>query len=637
MPNLTLPDGTIKEFDQPVSFSDVAKSIGPGLFKAAVAGKIEEQIFDLSHLINNDSNVSIITKESDEGLEIIRHSTAHLMAHAVKELYPEAEVTIGPVIENGFFYDFAIENPFTDEDLGKIEMKMHEIAKQDFPISREVWQKKDAVGHFKNINENYKAEIIEDIPDDEDLSIYKQGDWMDLCRGPHVPSTNILNAFKLTKVAGAYWRGDSSNEMLQRIYGTAWADKKSLSNYLEQLKQAEKRDHRRIGKDLDLFSIQEEAGGGLVFWHPNGSKIRQVIEDYWRTKHLEAGYELLYTPHIALDTLWQTSGHTDFYQESMYTPIEDENRLYRLKPMNCPFHILIYKNQLRSYRDLPIRWAELGTVYRHEMTGALHGLMRVRGFTQDDAHIFCTEDQVETEITNILNLTIEILQAFTFDQYEIHLATKPEKSVGNDRMWTKATQALEQALSSKDLDYVMDEEGGAFYGPKIDIKIKDAIGRLWQCSTIQLDFNLPERFDMQYIGSDGKKHNPVMIHRTLLGSMERFFGVLIEHFEGKFPLWLAPTQITILTISDSQNNYAEKIYEKLKKMGFRVKIDLRNEKIGSKIRDHTLKRVPYFIILGNQEVELNQISVRARKGDDLGKMELDQFVKNLKKELTSKK
>ena len=637
MPNLTLPDGTIKEFDQPVSFSDVAKSIGPGLFKAAVAGKIEEQIFDLSHLINNDSNVSIITKESDEGLEIIRHSTAHLMAHAVKELYPEAEVTIGPVIENGFFYDFAIENPFTDEDLGKIEMKMHEIAKQDFPISREVWQKKDAVGHFKNINENYKAEIIEDIPDDEDLSIYKQGDWMDLCRGPHVPSTNILNAFKLTKVAGAYWRGDSSNEMLQRIYGTAWADKKSLSNYLEQLKQAEKRDHRRIGKDLDLFSIQEEAGGGLVFWHPNGSKIRQVIEDYWRTKHLEAGYELLYTPHIALDTLWQTSGHTDFYQESMYTPIEDENRLYRLKPMNCPFHILIYKNQLRSYRDLPIRWAELGTVYRHEMTGALHGLMRVRGFTQDDAHIFCTEDQVETEITNILNLTIEILQAFTFDQYEIHLATKPEKSVGNDRMWTKATQALEQALSSKDLDYVMDEEGGAFYGPKIDIKIKDAIGRLWQCSTIQLDFNLPERFDMQYIGPDGKKHNPVMIHRTLLGSMERFFGVLIEHFEGKFPLWLAPTQITILTISDSQNNYAEKIYEKLKKMGFRVKIDLRNEKIGSKIRDHTLKRVPYFIILGNQEVELNQISVRARKGDDLGKMELDQFVKNLKKELTSKK
>jgi len=637
MPNLTLPDGTIKEFDQPVSFADVAKSIGPGLFKAAVAGKIEEQIFDLSHLINNDSNVSIITKESDEGLEIIRHSTAHLMAHAVKELYPEAEVTIGPVIENGFFYDFAIENPFTDEDLGKIEMKMHEIAKQDFPISREVWQKKDAVGHFKNINENYKAEIIEDIPDDEDLSIYKQGDWMDLCRGPHVPSTNILNAFKLTKVAGAYWRGDSSNEMLQRIYGTAWADKKSLSNYLEQLKQAEKRDHRRIGKDLDLFSIQEEAGGGLVFWHPNGSKIRQVIEDYWRTKHLEAGYELLYTPHIALDTLWQTSGHTDFYQESMYTPIEDENRLYRLKPMNCPFHILIYKNQLRSYRDLPIRWAELGTVYRHEMTGALHGLMRVRGFTQDDAHIFCTEDQVETEITNILNLTIEILQAFTFDQYEIHLATKPEKSVGNDRMWTKATQALEQALSSKDLDYVMDEEGGAFYGPKIDIKIKDAIGRLWQCSTIQLDFNLPERFDMQYIGSDGKKHNPVMIHRTLLGSMERFFGVLIEHFEGKFPLWLAPTQITILTISDSQNNYAEKIYEKLKKMGFRVKIDLRNEKIGSKIRDHTLKRVPYFIILGNQEVELNQISVRARKGDDLGKMELDQFIKNLKKELTSKK
>ena len=637
MPNLTLPDGTIKAFDQPVSFADVAKSIGPGLFKSAVAGKIDQQIFDLSHLINNDSNISIITKESDEGLEIIRHSTAHLMAHAVKELYPKAEVTIGPVIENGFYYDFSIDNPFTNEDLGKIEMKMHEIAKQNLSISREVWEKKDAVGYFKNINENYKAEIIEDIHDDQDLSIYKQGDWMDLCRGPHVPSTKILNAFKLTKVAGAYWRGDSSNEMLQRIYGTAWADKKSLGNYIEQLKQAEKRDHRRIGKDLDLFSIQEEAGGGLVFWHPNGSKIRQVIEDYWRIKHIEAGYELLYTPHIALDTLWETSGHTDFYQESMYTPIEDENRLYRLKPMNCPFHVLIYKNQLRSYRDLPIRWAELGTVYRHEMTGALHGLMRVRGFTQDDAHIFCTEDQVETEITNILNLTIEILQAFTFEQYEIHLATKPEKSVGNERIWNKATQALEQALSSKDLDYVLDEAGGAFYGPKIDIKIKDAIGRLWQCSTIQLDFNLPERFDMQYIGSDGQKHNPVMIHRTLLGSMERFFGVLIEHFEGKFPLWLAPTQIMILTISDSQNNYAEKIFEKLKNIGFRVKIDLRNEKIGSKIRDHTLKRVPYFIILGNKEVELDQISVRTQKGDDLGAMSVDQFIKKLTKETTSKK
>ena len=636
MPNLTLPDGTIKKFDQPVTFADVAKSIGPGLFKSAIAGKIEEQIFDLSHLINNDSNISIITKESDDGLEIIRHSTAHLMAHAVKELYPEVEVTIGPVIDNGFYYDFAIDNPFKDEDLEKIENKMHEIANQNLPISREVWTKKVAVGHFKSINENYKAEIIDDIPDNEDLSIYKQGDWMDLCRGPHVPSTKILNAFKLTKVAGAYWRGDSSNEMLQRIYGTAWADKKTLRNYLEQLKQAEKRDHRRIGKDLDLFSIQEEAGSGLVFWHPNGSKVRQLIEDYWRKKHLDAGYELLYTPHIALDTLWETSGHTDFYKESMYEPMEDENRLYRLKPMNCPFHVLIYKNQLRSYRDLPIRWGELGTVYRHEMTGSLHGLMRVRGFTQDDAHIFCTEDQVEKEITNILNLTIEILNAFTFDQYEIHLATKPEKSVGSDRIWDQATRALAQALSSKNLEYFIDKEGGAFYGPKIDIKIKDAIGRLWQCSTIQLDFNLPERFDMQYIGSDGKKHHPVMIHRTLLGSMERFFGILIEHFEGKFPLWLAPTQITVLTISDSQNDYAEKIFEKLKNLGFRVKIDLRNEKIGSKIRDHTLKRVPYFIILGNQELERDEITVRTLKGEDLGKMEFGHFVKNLTKELKGK-
>ena len=632
MPNLTLPDGALKEFDQPVSFADVAKSIGPGLFKSAVAGKIDEKIFDLSYLINNDSNISIITKESEEGLEIIRHSTAHLMAHAVKELYPEAEVTIGPVIENGFYYDFAIENPFTDEDLEKIEKRMHEIAEQNLSISREVWTKDKALKYFKKNNENYKAEIIKDIPDEEDLLIYKQGDWLDLCRGPHVPSTNLLNAFKLTKVAGAYWRGDSSNEMLQRIYGTAWGDKKSLKQYLVQLKEAEKRDHRRIGKDLDLFSIQKDAGGGLVFWHPNGSRIRHVIEDYWRQKHLEANYELLHTPHIALDTLWQTSGHTDFYQELMYKPIEDENQLYRLKPMNCPFHVLIYKNQLRSYRDLPIKWAELGTVYRNEMTGALHGLLRVRGFTQDDAHVFCTEDQTETEIANILDLTIEMLSAFTFDQYEIHLATQPDKSVGSKTIWDKATNALKRALTSRNLEYSLDEGGGAFYGPKIDIKIKDAIGRLWQCTTIQVDFNLPERFDMNYIGEDGRKHHPIMIHRALLGSIERFFGILIEHFEGKFPLWLAATQLVILTISKTQRDYAQSIYEKLKNNGFRVKIDLRNEKIGSKIRDHTLKRIPYLIIVGDQEIKNKKISVRSLKGDDLGDMDCDDFIKKLSKE-----
>ncbi len=636
MPNLTLPDGTLKEFDQPVSFADVAKSIGPGLFKSAVAGKIEDKIFDLSTLINNDSNISIITKESEEGLEIIRHSTAHLMAHAVKALYPEAEVTIGPIIENGFYYDFAIENPFKDEDLEKIEKKMHEIAEQNFSISKEVWTKDKALKYFKKNNENYKAEIIKDIPDEDDLLVYKQGDWLDLCRGPHVPSTNLLNAFKLTKVAGAYWRGDSSNEMLQRIYGTAWGDKKSLKQYLVQLKEAEKRDHRRIGKDLDLFSIQEDAGGGLVFWHPNGSRIRHVIEDYWRQKHLEANYELLHTPHIALDTLWQTSGHTDFYEELMYKPIEDENQLYRLKPMNCPFHVLIYKNQLRSYRDLPIKWAELGTVYRNEMTGALHGLMRVRGFTQDDAHVFCTEDQIENEIANILDLTIEMLSAFTFDQYEIHLATQPDKSVGSKAIWNKATKALKSALTSRNLEYSLDEGGGAFYGPKIDIKIKDAIGRLWQCTTIQVDFNLPERFDMNYIGQDGKKHHPIMIHRALLGSIERFFGILIEHFEGKFPLWLAATQLMILTISKSQKDYAQSIYKKLKNNGFRVEIDLRNEKIGSKIRDHTLKRIPYLIIVGDQEVKNNKISVRTQKGDDLGNLDCDDFIKKLSEEILDK-
>jgi threonyl-tRNA synthetase len=419
--------------------------------------------------------------------------------------------------------------------------------------------------------------------------------------------------------------------MLQRIYGTAWSDKKSLKQYLAQLKEAEKRDHRRIGKDLDLFSIQEEAGGGLVFWHPNGSRIRHVIEDYWRQKHLEANYELLHTPHIALDTLWQTSGHTDFYQELMFKPIEDENQLYRLKPMNCPFHVLIYKNQLRSYRDLPIKWAELGTVYRNEMTGALHGLMRVRGFTQDDAHVFCTEDQTETEIANILDLTIEMLSAFTFDQYEIHLATQPDKSVGSKAIWNKATKALKRALASRNLEYSIDEGGGAFYGPKIDIKIKDAIGRLWQCTTIQVDFNLPERFDMNYIGKDGKKHHPIMIHRALLGSIERFFGILIEHFEGKFPLWLAATQLVILTISKTQRDYAQSIYEKLKNNGFRVKIDLRNEKIGSKIRDHTLKRIPYLIIVGDQEAKNKKISVRTLKGDDLGDMDCDDFINKLLK------
>ena len=628
MPNLTLPDGTIKEFDQPVSFADVAKSIGPGLFKAAVAGKIEEQIFDLSHLINNDSNVSIITKESDEGLEIIRHSTAHLMAHAVKELYPEAEVTIGPVIENGFFYDFAIENPFTDEDLGKIEMKMHEIAKQDFPISREVWQKKDAVGHFKNINENYKAEIIEDIPDDEDLSIYKQGDWMDLCRGPHVPSTNILNAFKLTKVAGAYWRGDSSNAMLQRIYGTAWADKKSLSNYLEQLKQAEKRDHRRIGKDLDLFSIQEEAGGGLVFWHPNGSKIRHVIEDYWRTKHLDAGYELLYTPHIALDTLWQTSGHTDFYQESMYTPIEDENRLYRLKPMNCPFHVLIYKNQLRSYRDLPIRWAELGTVYRHEMTGALHGLMRVRAFTQDDAHIFCTEDQITEECLSVTNLILEIYKDLGFENVILKYSDRPDSRVGEDHIWDKAEKALLEAIKTSKLEYTVNKGEGAFYGPKIEFVLRDAIGRDWQCGTLQVDLNLPGRLGASFVDKDGSKKIPVMLHRALFGSLERFIGILIENYSGKLPFWIAPLQTVVIPVSNDFDNYAKEVNIKVKEAGISSEVDLKNHNLNYKIREHSLLKVPVLLICGKKEVDSNTVTIRRLDSNKQENMDLKIFVKN---------
>jgi threonyl-tRNA synthetase len=515
-------------------------------------------------MLETDVDLAIVTERDDDGLEVIRHSTAHLLAQAVKALFPTVQVTIGPVIENGFFYDFAFGRPFTPEDLAAIEAKMTELAGADLPVVREVMERDAAIEYFKNLGENYKAEIIADIPAGESISLYRQGDWIDLCRGPHVPSTGKLNAFKLTKVAGAYWRGDSNNEMLQRIYGTAWPNKKALKQYLVRLEEAEKRDHRVIGKELDLFSLQEDAGGGLVFWHPKGARIRRLMEDFWRDSHVAAGYELLYTPHIALQTLWDTSGHTDFYREGMYKPMEEENQLYQLKPMNCPFHVLIYKNALRSFRELPIRWAELGTVYRHEMSGALHGLMRVRGFTQDDAHVFCREAQISAEIQAILDLTLTTLEAYGFDTFSIKLSTQPDKAVGSEEIWAKATDALREALDAKSLEYSLDEGGGAFYGPKIDITIRDAIGREWQCSTIQLDFNLPERFDMEYVGEDGQRHRPIMIHRALLGSLERFFGILIEHYEGKFPTWLAPVQAIIMNITDRQQEYALELQEILK-------------------------------------------------------------------------
>ncbi len=636
MPAITLPDGSRREYENPVTVAAVAADIGPGLAKAALAGRVDDQLVDTSFLIEEDSSLAIVTARDEDGLEVIRHSTAHLLAQAVKQLFPDTQVTIGPVIEDGFFYDFARQQPFTPEDLEAIEQRMGELADQDLAVAREVWDRDKAVEFFADQGEHYKAEIISAIPADEEIGLYGQGDWKDLCRGPHVPSTGHLKAFKLTKLAGAYWRGDASNEMLQRIYGTAWADKKALKAYLKRLEEAEKRDHRRIGKELDLFSIQEDAGGGLVFWHPKGARIRRVIEDFWRERHIAAEYELLYTPHIALQTLWDTSGHTDFYRESMYKPMEEDDQLYQLKPMNCPFHVLIYKQGLRSYRDLPMRWAELGTVYRHEMSGALHGLMRVRGFTQDDAHIFCREDQIADEILRILDLTLEILESFGFNDFEVNLSTRPEKAVGSDEIWEKATAALREALEAKGLPFVLDEGGGAFYGPKIDVKIRDAIGREWQCSTVQLDFNLPERFDMEYVASDGERRRPIMIHRALLGSVERFFGILIEHYEGRFPTWLAPVQAVIMNITDRQEGYAQELEQLLKNQGVRAQVDLRNEKIGFKIREHTLQRIPYLLVVGDREADSNTVAVRTRDGNDLGSMPAKDFVDRLQAEVASR-
>jgi len=636
MPSVSLPDGSSRHFDAPVSVLDVARDIGPGLAKAALAGKVDGRLVDVRHEIAEDTDLAIVTDRDPEGVEIIRHSAAHLLAQAVKDLFPTAQVTIGPVIENGFYYDFAFERAFTPDDLERIEKRMRELAKADLPVERSVMERDEAVEYFRDMGEEYKAEIIASIPEGQDISLYRQGEFVDLCRGPHIPSTGRIKAFKLTKVAGAYWRGDSDNEMLQRIYGTAWPNKEQLNAYLEQLREAERRDHRRIGTELDLFSIQEDAGGGLVFWHPKGARIRRVIENFWFELHERAGYDFVVTPHIANLELWKTSGHADFYSESMYEPMEDDNQSFQLKPMNCPFHVLVYKDRLHSYRDLPLRWGEMGTVYRREMSGALHGLMRVRGFTQDDAHIFCREDQIESEIIGVLELTLELLEAFGFNNFDINLSTKPEDSVGSDAIWEHATDSLRSALEKKGLEYTLDEGGGAFYGPKIDIKIRDAIGRQWQCSTVQLDFNLPERFDMEYVSESNERKRPIMIHRALFGSLERFFGVLIEHYAGLFPLWLAPVQLAILTITERQDSYAREVLAALRKKGLRVDIDLRNEKIGFKIREHTIKRVPYLLVLGDREMDTNTVAVRTRSGEDLGSMGLDALLSRLDAEIASR-
>lgn len=633
--NIQLPGGVNKSFPKGTTVKEIIESIGAE--SSAVGAKVNGNLADFYYEVNSDSDIEPVKVNSEEGLYFIRHTAAHIMAEAVQSLFPEAKVTIGPVIDNGFYYDFEYSRGFTPEDLEQIEKKMKEIASQKKPLIRKSVSRDDAIDIFDNDGENYKVEIINDLPSDEDITIYDQDGWYDLCRGPHAPSTGYVKAFKLLSSAGAYWRGDEKNAMLQRIYGTAFWDRKELKKHLDRLEEAKKRDHRKLGKELDLFSIQEEIGAGLVLWHPKGSRIRRVIEDFWREQHERYDYELLYTPHIAHIDLWKTSGHLDFYKENMFPRMDFENTEYQLKPMNCPFHIMIYKTSLRSYRDLPLRWAEIGTVYRYERSGVLHGLLRVRGFSQDDAHIFCRPDQIEDEVIGVLDLMILFLSTFGFDDYEIYLSTRPEKFVGEEGVWDKATEALKKALDFKGLEYEVDEGGGAFYGPKIDLKIKDVLGRAWQCSTVQVDFNLPERFDMSFIGDDNTRHQPIMIHRAIFGSMERFFGVLVEHYGGAFPLWLSPVQIRIATIGDEQVEYGEKIYKTFKEKGLRVEKDFRNEKLGFKVREAQLEKIPYLLVIGNNEMESGTVAPRKLGGKNIPSMKIEEFLNSIELELDPQK
>jgi threonyl-tRNA synthetase len=631
MPQITLPDGSVRSFDKPVSVADVAASIGAGLARAALAGKVDGRLVDTSFVIDRDAALAIVTERDPEGLELIRHSTAHLLAYAVKELFPEAQVTIGPVIEDGFYYDFAYKRPFTPEDLAAIEKRMQELAKRDLPVTREEWDRDAAARFFESIGERYKAEIIRDIPAGETISLYREGDFVDLCRGPHVPSTGKLKVFKLMKVAGAYWRGDSRNEMLQRIYGTAWAKKEDLDAYLHRLEEAERRDHRRLAKQLDLFHLQDEAPG-MVFWHPNGWILWQEIEQYMRRKFREYGYQEVKTPTVMDRSLWEKSGHWDNYREQMFTTAS-ENRDYAVKPMNCPGHVQIFKHGLHSYRDLPLRIAEFGACHRNEPSGALHGLMRVRAFTQDDAHIFCTEDQVQGEVSEFIRMLQAVYADFGFHDVLVKLSTRPEKRVGSDETWDRAEAALAAALEQNRLAYELQPGEGAFYGPKIEFTLKDSLGRLWQVGTIQLDFNLPVRLGAEYVAEDNTRKPPVMLHRAILGSMERFIGILIEHYAGNFPLWLAPVQAVVMSITDAQAQYAEQVTQTLKKQGFRAIADLRNEKISYKIREHSMQRVPYQLIVGEKEKAQGMVAVRKRGGEDLGQMGLDELIGRLREEL----
>ena len=635
MPVITLPDGSKREFDSAVSVMDVAQSIGSGLAKATLAGKVDGQLVDASQLIEQDSALQIITAKDEEGVEVIRHSTAHLLAQAVKQLFPEAQVTIGPSIDNGFYYDFSYERTFTPDDLKVIEKKMQQLVSENFEITRSTLSRDEAVKYFRGIGEDYKAEIIESIPANEDLSLYTQGEFTDLCRGPHLPSTGKIKAFKLMKIAGAYWRGNSDNEMLQRIYGTAWADKKDLKAYLHRLEEAEKRDHRKLAKSLDLFHTQEEAPG-MVFWHDKGWTIYQQVEQYMREKLRVNGYGEVKTPQVVDRSLWEKSGHWDKFGDMIFTTHSD-HRDFAIKPMNCPCHIQVYNQGLKSYRDLPIRMAEFGSCHRNEPSGTLHGLMRVRNFVQDDAHIFCTESQIQDEVSTFIDMLFDVYKDFGFDNILIKLSTRPENRVGSDEDWDKAEKALEVALDNKGLAWELQPGEGAFYGPKIEFSLKDCLDRVWQCGTIQVDFSMPGRLDATYIAEDGSKQVPVMLHRAVLGSLERFIGILIEHHAGTFPLWLSPVQVVVMNIADRHEEYAEQVCQELEKQGYRVKIDLRNEKIGFKIREHSMQRVPYLLIIGDTELENQTIAVRSQKGEDLGSLSMADFAERLSSEITNRK
>ncbi|KZY98010.1 threonine--tRNA ligase [Oleibacter sp. HI0075] len=636
MPVITLPDGSKREFDQPVTLMQVAEDIGPGLAKATVCGRINGELVDACELITDDADVTLITGRDEEGLEVIRHSFAHLVGHAVKQLYPTAKMAIGPVIENGFYYDIDYERPFTPEDLEAIEKRVKELIKKDYEVIKKMTPIKEARRVFVDRGEDYKVELIDDLisKGEEAVGLYHHEEYTDMCRGPHVPNTRVMRIFKLQRVSGAYWRGDSQNAQLQRIYGTAWNDKKDMKAYLQRLEEAEKRDHRKLAKQLDLFHLQEEAPG-MVFWHPNGWTIYQVLEQYMRKVQNDAGYQEIKTPQVVDRTLWEKSGHWEHYSDAMFTT-ESEKRSYAVKPMNCPCHIQVFNQGLKSYRELPLRLAEFGCCHRNEPSGALHGIMRVRGFTQDDAHIFCSNSQIRQEASDFIKLTLDVYKDFGFDAVEMKLSTRPEGRIGEESLWDEAEAALEDALNDAGLDWELQPGEGAFYGPKIEFSLRDCIGRVWQCGTIQLDFMLPERLGAQFVDEDGERKTPVMLHRAILGSFERFVGILIEHYAGAMPPWLSPKQVSILNITDSQAEYCTEIAEKLKAAGFRADADLRNEKIGFKIREHTLHKVPFQLVVGDKEKETNTVAVRTRKGEDLGTMSVDEFIAILEKAIAER-